>query len=137
LIPLLAALAITHGSLILTTRNVVATAVVITLAGATIAPSASSIYALVDAAAPAGTRTEAYSWLLTASLVGASLGMAAAGALAQDAGPVAAFALVGTAGSLAAFAALLGSRRLRDTSRRLPSPSPGLALSDECGCLEA
>jgi predicted MFS family arabinose efflux permease len=124
LIPLLAALATTHGALILTTGSVVATAVVITLAGATIAPTVLSIYAMVDAVAPAGTRTEAYSWLLTASLVGASLGMAASGALVQNAGATAAFALVGTAGALAALAAALGSHRLP----RRPSERSELAL---------
>lgn len=121
LIPLLAALAVTHGALILTTGSLLATAVVITLAGATIAPTASSIYAMVDVVAPAGTRTEAYSWLLTASLVGASFGMSAAGALVQDAGAPAAFALVGTAGSLAALAAVLGSNRLPGTAHRSPA----------------
>ncbi len=112
LIPLLVALAIAHGALILTTGSVVATGLVITLAGATIAPTESSIYAMVEAAAPAGTRTEAYSWLVTASLVGASLGMAVAGALVQGGGPQKAFALVGVAGGLAALAAVLGCDRL-------------------------
>jgi MFS family permease len=129
LIPLLAALAISHGALILTTGSVVAAAVVITLAGATIAPTASSIYAMVDAAAPAGTRTEAYSWLLTASLVGASVGMGAAGALAQHAGARAVFALAGVAGCLAALAAVLGAHRLPVTV------AP--ALSGESGCIQA
>jgi MFS family permease len=115
LIPLLVALAITHGALILTTGSVVATGVLITLAGATIAPTESSIYAMVDAAAPAGTRTEAYSWLVTASLVGASVGMAAAGALVQGGGPQKAFGLVGVAGGLAALAAVLRSDRLPAT----------------------
>lgn len=54
LILLLAALALTHGALILTTGSTIAIAVVMTLAGATIAPTVSSIYAMVDAAAPAG-----------------------------------------------------------------------------------
>jgi predicted MFS family arabinose efflux permease len=129
LIPLLIALAITHGALILTTGSVVAAAVVITLAGATIAPTASSMYSMVDAAAPAGTRTEAYSWLLTASLVGASLGMGAAGALAQDAGAQAPFGLVGVAGCVAALAAVLGSDRLDVVVA--PEPSGG------AGCLHA
>lgn len=136
LIALLAALAVTHGALILTTGSGVATAVVITLAGATIAPTVSSIYAMVDSAAPAGTRTEAYSWLLTASLVGASLGMAAAGALVQGAGPAAAFALVAAAGGLAVLAARLGSHRLPSAEDGLPSAEHGLALSAEAGCLE-
>lgn len=104
---LLTALAVGHGALILTTGSVVALGVVITLAGATIAPTVASIYAMVEAAAPAGTQTEAFSWLVTAELVGASLGSAAAGALAQGAGPVAVFGLAGAAGA----ATLLGSLR--------------------------
>jgi predicted MFS family arabinose efflux permease len=103
---LLAALAVGHGALTLATGSVVALGVVITLAGATIAPTVASIYSMVDAAAPAGTQTEAFSWLLTAELVGASLGSAAAGALAQTAGPTAVFALAGAAGGLSALAAL-------------------------------
>jgi predicted MFS family arabinose efflux permease len=129
LIPLVVALAVTHGALILTTGSVVATAVVITLAGATIAPTESSIYAMIDAAAPAGTRTEAYSWLGTASLVGASLGMAIAGALVQTGGPLKAFALVGVAGGLAALAAVIGADRLPATV--------GPGLSAEAGCVES
>jgi MFS family permease len=129
LIPMLVALAIAHGALILTTGSVVAAGVVIILAGATIAPTASSMYAMVDAAAPAGTRTEAYSWLLTASLVGASLGMGAAGALAQHAGVRAAFALVAAAGGLAVLAAVLGSARL--------PASVAPEVSDETACLQA
>jgi MFS family permease len=129
LIPLLVALAITHGALILTTGSVVAAGVVITLAGATIAPTASSMYAMVEAAAPAGTRTEAYSWLLTASLVGASVGMGAAGALAQHAGAGVVFALVGTAGCLAALAAMIGSDRVE--------VAVGSEASGGAGCLQA
>ena len=128
LIPLLGALAITHGALILTTGSVVAIALVITLAGATIAPTESSIYAMVDGAAPAGTHTEAYSWLVTASLVGASLGMGVAGALVQHAGTGAVFALVGMAGCLAALAAVIGSHRL--------SVTIAPRLSGETGCLQ-
>lgn len=112
LIPLIVALAVTHGALFLTTGSVVATGLVITLAGATIAPTESSMYAMVDAAAPAGTLTEAYSWMGTASLVGASIGMAVAGALVQGGGPQKAFALGGVAAGLAALAAVLGSHRL-------------------------
>lgn len=129
LIPLLGALAIAHGALIVATGSVVAIAIVITLAGATIAPTESSVYAMVDAAAPAGTHTEAYSWLLTASLVGASLGMAAAGALAQQAGPMPVFALAGAAGCLAALSAVAGF------GRRSVAVAP--ATSGETGCLGA
>jgi predicted MFS family arabinose efflux permease len=134
LVVLVATLALTHGALILTTGSVLAIGIAITLAGATIAPTVSSIYAMVDAAAPAGTRTEAFSWLLTASLVGASLGTGAAGALAQSAGSPAAFALAGTAGGIAALAALVGSHSLpratRDRSHTGALP-PGALTEDQ------
>ena len=117
---LLAALAAAHGALILTTGSLAAMAVVITLAGATIAPTVSSVYAMVEGAAPAGTSTEAYSWLVTASLSGAALGAAIAGSLVQGHGPSGAFAAVGVAGGLAW--ALAGLR-----SSSLPAQSPGSA----------
>lgn len=110
---MLAALALGHGALILTSGSVLGLAFVITAAGATIAPTVSSIYSMVDAAAPAGTQTEAFSWLTTASLIGASLGSAAAGAVAQSASPQWAFALVAGAGGLAVLVALIRSRDLQ------------------------
>ena len=42
---------------------------------------------MVDHAAPAGTVTEAFAWLETAVAVGASVGAASAGAVAEAAGP--------------------------------------------------
>jgi len=117
LILLLGALAIGHGALILATHSMVAIGVVITLAGATIAPTGSSIYAMVDSAAPAGTQTEAFSWLLAASLIGASLGSAAAGALAQTDDPAVAFAVVAAAGAVAVLVAVLGSGSLPGMAR--------------------
>jgi hypothetical protein len=66
----LAWLALTHAALILTTNSFLALGVVITVAGAAIAPTVSTIYALVEAAASAGTQTESFSWLLTAASVG-------------------------------------------------------------------
>jgi MFS family permease len=129
LIPLLGALAIGHGALIMTTGSIVAIGAVITLAGAMIAPAESTIYAMVDAAAPAGTHTEAYSWLLTASLVGASLGMGAGGALAQHAGAMPVFALAGVAGCAAVLVAVFGSARLPTIAAS--------AMSGEAGCIAA
>ncbi len=114
---LLAALAVTHGALILATGSVLALGALITLAGATIAPTVASLYALVDATAPAGTQTEAFSWLLTATLTGESLGAAAAGALAQHAGVSAAFAFVAAAGGLTVLVALLRSSSLGEHGR--------------------
>jgi MFS family permease len=53
LVVLLAALAVGHGALLVTTGSALALGAVILLAGASIAPTVSSIYAMVDAAAPA------------------------------------------------------------------------------------
>ena len=114
-------MALTHGALIVATQSVVAIGAVILFAGATIAPTASSVYAMVDRAAPAGTSTEAFSWLVTAGLTGSALGAAAAGWLAQSSGATGAFAFVGVAGGLAVAAAAM-------RSRSLPIPaSPALA----------
>ena len=113
---LVAGLALTHGALILTTGSVVAIGAMIFAAGATIAPTASSVYAMVDRAAPSGSATEAFSWLVTASLTGAALGAAVAGALAQSSGARAAFATVATAGLFAVVVAGLRSASLTPDS---------------------
>jgi predicted MFS family arabinose efflux permease len=123
LVGLLVGLAFAHGALILTTDSLAAMGAVLTLAGATIAPTVSRIYAMVDTVAPAGTRTEAFSWLVTASLVGGSVGTAAAGALAQSAGAPAAFALAGAGGGLAVLVAALGEGR----GLRRSATAPGCA----------
>jgi MFS family permease len=106
---LLTALALTHGALTFTTGSVVALGAVILLAGATIAPTFATIYAMVGEAAPAGTETEAFSWLLTAASSGAALGAAVAGVLAQNVGPAAAFGFGGAAGGVALAVAVLRS----------------------------
>jgi hypothetical protein len=95
---LLAALGLGH--LCLATGR--ASVVVILVAGSMIAPVLASAYAMVDAAAPAGTVTEAFTWLATASAVGSSIGAAAGGALIDGSGPAAAFVLAGAAGLVAA-----------------------------------
>ncbi|MGI8572644.1 MAG: MFS transporter [Solirubrobacteraceae bacterium] len=124
---LLAALALGHGALVLTTGSVLAIGAVLTLAGATIAPTVASIYAMVNRAAPAGTRTEAFSWLLTASSTGAALGAAMAGALAQNEGAVAAFTFAGGAGGFAVLVAMLGSRRLDNVAAKQAGTLPAHA----------
>jgi MFS family permease len=118
LVLLLGALALAHGALILATGSVLAIGATILLAGATIAPTLSSIYALVDSAAPPGTHTEAFSWLVTASLAGSAMGASLGGAIAQSGGAQAVFALVAAAGGLAALVAALRSRTLNEVARR-------------------
>src|SRR5579875_1132789 len=112
LVLLLAALALTHGALMFCTGSLAVTGAVILLAGATIAPSASIVYAMVDRTAPAGTGTEAFSWVAAADATGAAIGAAVAGVLVQDIAPAAAFALAGAAGVLTAAIALWRGRPL-------------------------
>jgi predicted MFS family arabinose efflux permease len=112
--PWLAALAIGHLFLIPAAGSAGALAVVLLLAGATIAPTESLVYAMVDEVAPVGTVTEAFSWLLTAMALGSALGAAGAGALVDGLGPAAAFGLGGGACALAALiTAIRSDARLR------------------------
>ena len=103
--------------------------VVILLAGATIAPTAASVYAMVDRFAPAGTSTEAFSWVVTAGSTGAALGAAVAGPLVQSAGAAAAFAFAGGAGAVAVLVAILGSRALDGVPREPAAPEPAAAAA--------
>ena len=112
LVSLLGALALAHAALILTTGSLLAMGATILVAGATIAPTVASLYAIVNAATPTGTRTEAFSWLVAASSTGTALGASVAGALAQNAGATGAFEFTGAAAGLAVMTALARRRRL-------------------------
>ncbi len=103
----LAALAAGHLSLVAAGGAVVTLAAALFVAGAAIAPTFASVYALAERAAPAGTLTEAFAWLATASAVGAAAGAAAGGALAEHAGPGAPFVVAGGAGAVALLAIVL------------------------------
>ena len=116
---LLGALAAGHLALGRAAGSLVALGAVLLVAGAAIAPDLRRRLRDGRAAAPAGTVTEAFAWLATAVGVGAALGAAAAGALADDAGPAAAFALAGRG---RAVAAARDHAALRRAGRR-PQPS--------------
>jgi MFS family permease len=116
----LAALAAGHLLLVPAAGSVLAMAVVLLAAGAAIAPTYAIAYALAGDAAPDGTVTEAFAWLATAIAIGASLGAAAGGVLADHGGPATAFTLAGGAALLALLATLLRSRTL---------PAPALAVA--------
>lgn len=118
---LLAGLALGHGALALTTGSVPALGAVILLAGATIAPTYATVYAIAGSAAPAGATTEAFAWLLTAGSTGSSAGAAAAGALAQSAGPTAAFLFAGCVGVFSVLVSLVRARALEGTL--VPAPT--------------
>jgi MFS family permease len=107
---MLVALTAGHLALVAAAGSVLALGAVLLAAGAAIAPTYATVYAMVDAVAPAGTVTEAFAWLAAAVAIGASPGAAGAGVLADSTGPSAAFVLAGSAG---AFAVLVTMLRLR------------------------
>ncbi|MFI8103097.1 MFS transporter [Streptomyces sp. NPDC086023] len=81
------------------------------LAGVFLAPSLACAFVVVDRHAPAGTVTEAFSWLVTFFGVGAAIGTAAAGPVVELAGTAASFG-VAVAGGGAAFLVLMGTQRV-------------------------
>ncbi|OIV38407.1 MFS transporter [Mangrovactinospora gilvigrisea] len=93
------------------------------LAGLFLAPSLACAFLVVDGHAPAGTVTEAFSWLVTAFGVGAAAGSAVAGPATGRLGDGAGF-LVAAAGALAALAVQLGSAPLLARSDRSGSANP-------------
>lgn len=116
---LLAALGVGHLLLVAASVSLAAMAVAIAVAGSMIAPILASSYAMVDHAAPAGTVTEAFAWLATATAIGTSIGAAAGGALVDALGPSAAFLLAGTAALVAAVVSAV----------RIPSACPAVATA--------
>jgi predicted MFS family arabinose efflux permease len=103
----LVALTVGHLSLFAASRSILALAGVLFVAGAAIAPTYATVYAMVDDAAPAGTLTQSFAWLSTAIAAGTSIGAASAGALADSAGPESAFVLAGGAGVAAVLVTVL------------------------------
>ena len=120
---LLAALTAGHLALIPAHGSVLALGAGLLVAGAAIAPTEASVYAMVDHAAPAGAVTEAFACLAAAMAVGGAGGAAAAGIVADHAGPGAAFGLAGGAGALAVLTIMLRSRTV--TPRRDPPERAG------------
>jgi MFS family permease len=110
---LLAGLAAGHLALAPAAGSIAALAALLPLAGAAIAPTQATVFAMVDHAAPPGAVTEAFAWLSTAIGIGASAGAASAGYVADAAGPAAAFAL---AAGAAGAAALTAARRAQTLS---------------------
>jgi MFS family permease len=103
---LLVALTAAHLVLAAAAGSVYALAAALFLAGAAIAPTYATVFSLVERSAPAGTVTEAFAWLATAVAVGAAVGAAGAGAIAEYAGPAAVFVFAGGAGACALLATL-------------------------------
>ncbi|MFJ6741904.1 MFS transporter [Streptomyces sp. NPDC091279] len=81
------------------------------LAGVFLAPAIACAFVLVDRHAPAGTVTEAFSWLVTTFTVGASVGTGLAGPVVEAGGALWGFAVPGAAGA-ASLAVLLATSRV-------------------------
>jgi hypothetical protein len=73
------------------------------VAGATIAPTLVCANGMLDALAPAGTLTEAFTWTSTGMAAGFAAGSALAGALVEAASPAVALAVLGSGGLVAAL----------------------------------
>lgn len=116
---LVAALALGYVPLVLV-PGVPAMTALAGVAGVFLAPALACAFVVIDRHAPAGTVTEAFSWLVTTFVVGSSVGAAAAGPALELGGTGLGFAVPGAAGA-AALAVLLAARRhLKEAPRRTP-----------------
>jgi MFS family permease len=86
------------------------------LAGVFLAPSIACAFIVVDRHAPAGTVTEAFSWLVTTFGVGSALGSAVSGPVVEVAGTPAGFAVAGVGGFVAFLVLLATGRVLGDVT---------------------
>ncbi|MGY0066326.1 MFS transporter [Streptomyces sp. QTS137] len=92
------------------------------VAGLFLAPAIACAFVLIDRHAPAGTVTEAFSWLVTTFTVGASVGTGLAGPVVEAGGAQGGFAIPAAAGG----AALLV---LMSTGRVLAVPADGAPVA--------
>jgi predicted MFS family arabinose efflux permease len=127
---LLAGLAAGHLALAPAAGSIAALAALLPLAGAAIAPTHATVFAMVDHAAPPGTVTEAFAWLSTAIGIGASAGAACAGYVADAAGPASAFALAAAAAGAAALTAARRAQTLSTPGRPGPAAAPPEAVAE-------
>ena len=95
--------------------SIASMAVLVILTGFALAPTSAIEYSLVDRVAPAGTTSEAFAWLITATVFGAGTGEAICGAVVNG-GHIDLSLLISTAGALtAAGIALVRRGVLRET----------------------
>lgn len=117
LLALLLALAI--GTIVAgLTPNLPALAVALAVTGLAVAPLFVAAYLAADRSAPPPMRTEATTWVATASNFGGSAGAAAAGFLIDRTGPTATLLLAGTGLAISVVALAAPQARRRRTSQR-------------------
>ncbi|WP_326591978.1 MFS transporter [Streptomyces sp. NBC_01294] len=113
---LAALLALCYLPLMLTPGPVAMTALA-ALSGVFLAPALACAFIVVDRHAPAGTVTEAFSWLVTFFGVGAAIGTAVAGPAVELGGTAASFGVASVAGG-AALLVLMVTQRVLATAGR-------------------
>ncbi|MFJ7149973.1 MFS transporter [Streptomyces sp. NPDC100445] len=113
---LVALLAVCYLPLTLT-PGTVAMVLLSVVSGVFLAPCIACAFIIVDRHAPAGTVTEAFSWLVTTFTVGASVGTGLAGPVVQAGGTLWGFALPGAAGAVSLLVLLATGRVLAAPAR--------------------
>ena len=97
-------------------------AVALLVVGTMITPQSTAHSSMIDFAAPAGTHTEAFGWIITAVTLGLAGGQSVAGQLVEHAGPPAAFLAAGAAGLAVAAVVLARRATLASASPTQTSP---------------
>ncbi len=94
----LAVLAVTYAALATLPSQPLLMGVLSVASGVALPPTLTCVFRLVDRFAPAGTTTEAFAWVISAFLVGSSIGAAAAGLLSDADRTAVAFLVAGGSG---------------------------------------
>jgi predicted MFS family arabinose efflux permease len=117
---LLAAFAVCVAAMALVgpTGSLAVLVVAMLAAGALITPQVTAHSVAVEGAAPVGTATEAFGWVVTAATLGLAAGQSVAGLVVEAAGPASAFLAGGVAGAV--LAGVLWARRR--TLVQVPAP---------------
>ncbi|HUR13110.1 MAG TPA: MFS transporter [Mycobacteriales bacterium] len=111
-LPVLVVLVGVAAALPLLAPSVLVLALLLAVAGSTIAPWSAANSVLLGRGAPAGTVTEAFAWNGSMIFGGAAVGNALAGALADAHGAAGAFAVAAGGGACVVLASLMGLRAL-------------------------
>jgi predicted MFS family arabinose efflux permease len=98
---LVAGLAVGYVPLMLVPGSVPLMTLLAGVSGVFLAPALACAFVVIDGHAPAGTVTEAFSWLVTTFGVGAAVGTGVVGPVIEWSGESGGFAVVGAAGGLA------------------------------------
>jgi MFS family permease len=99
------------------------------VAGLALAPMTAAANELAGRVAPAGTVTEAYAWVVTATIFGVAAGVAAGGAVIEAASWREAILIGAAAGGVGAVVAFAGRGTLRDRTSASPRGRPAAEAS--------